>query len=359
MKYDIIIVGSDLTAATIAALNKDKKILILERGEIGGLHRTENYNGIDVHKYGANIFHTSSRFIWDFINSQSSVNIMNNYRHRVKAMTDGYIRSFPINLQTYSDLYNIDEPSIMEDSLDDPFYADNYEDYLIDKLGVDLYDKFYAHYSLKKWGIPPKLLPSFLAKEIPVRSSYNDEYYDDLYQGVPTFGYTSLIEDMTSHCDVQHTEFLADREYIEKMGKLIIYTDAIDEYFAYEHGQLPYRTAEYRMSFEPVKDFQGTAIMRYCDHSVQFTRIIEHKHFNHAESDVTITTTEYPRMYKVGSEYKRILPIPLGANEDLYSRYLDQSDEKVIFAGIIGSYSLMDLADCVSQGFNINDKYIR
>lgn len=350
MKYDIVLVGAGLTNATIAALNKDKKILVLEKKDIGGLCRTENMGGIDVHKYGPHIFHTNNRRLWKFINEQAD---MRPYTHFAKSCIEDQIVDFPINLNTYQHYYHIDQPSHAAELIDESC-SDNFQDYLIERIGPDLYDKFYKGYAEKFWNIPAHHLPAFLAKRIPVRTSYTNRYYLDRYEGIPVHGYTDMITQMFEHCDIQNVDFLSDKEYYESLAPIVIYTGSVDEYFDYELGELPYRSMEYFLSIEPVSDYQGVAQMNFPDSDVPYTRIIEHKHFNPIDTATTITSTEYPRQWKRDKGLDRMYPIPFQENEDLYDAYLDM-EHKAIFAGRLGSYKYMDMDKCVLQAMEVSE----
>lgn len=354
MRYHMVLVGAGLTSATIAALNTDKKILVVERDEIGGMCRTENEGDIEVHKYGPHIFHTSNHKVWSFVNQYAT---FNGYVHRAKACVEDNILSFPINLETYNQLYAGSKPFSPDDlsTLIVENDADNFEDYLAEKIGYDLYDKFYKGYSEKMWGMPAKNIPLFIAKRIPIRTSYNDLYFNDLYQGVPKDGYTVMIERMMEHCDIQSLDFLSDKDYYESLADTVIYTGSVDEYFDYELGELPYRSMEYFMSIEPCKDFQGIGQMNYPDDDVPYTRIIEHKHFNWINRPITITTTEYPRPWKRGGHLNRFYPIPLQENMNLYEEYY-RMDSKAIFAGRLGDYSYINMDEAIKRAMILDEQ---
>jgi len=353
MEYDILIVGAGLTGATIAALNRDKKILMLENDEVGGMCRTENYNGIDVHLHGPHIFHTNNDRVWKFINKYAE---FNNYIHAAKATIGDRVLDFPINLNVYNDLYLIDSPEVASTLIQESD-ADNFEDYLIEKIGVDLYDMYYKGYTEKMWGMPAHHIPLFIAKRVPIRTSFNNKYFNDKYQGIPINGYTEMIEKMIEHVEIRNVDFCKRKEEFESMAEHVIYTGSIDEYFNYELGELPYRSMEYFMSIEPVKDYQGVSQMNFPDKDVHYTRIIEHKHFNWVDKDSTIIHKEYPRQWRRNSHLKRFYPIPIEENEHLYDRYLSL-EHKAIFAGRLGTYKYMNMDECIEQAMIINDNFI-
>lgn len=347
-QYDILIVGCGISGASIAAQFPDKRILIMERDEIGGMCRTENHNGIEVHMNGRHVFHTDNHEVWEFVNRYAT---FNGYIHRTKSVVDGQILSFPINLNTYQHLYQIDTPDMAKELINTPTEDSftDYEDYLIQKVGPDLYDKFYKGYTEKFWGMPARNMPMFMARRIPVRSSFTDQYYTSRYQGVPIEGYTAMIEKMTAHCDIMNIDFLSDKEYYESLADVVVYTGSVDEYFDFTLGNLPYRSCEYMMSIEPVEDFQGIAQMNYCDADVPYTRIIEHKHFNWIDGiKTTVTTTEYPKKFVRGKGLKRFYPIPLEDNESLYNEYISL-DHKAYFAGRLGRYRYMNMDECIEE----------
>lgn len=354
MKYDVVIVGAGLTGATISACLPDKRILVLEKDDVGGMCRTENFNGIEVHKYGPHIFHTSNEQVWKFVNKYAE---FNGYVHRAKANIDGDIYPFPINLEVYNRMYHINTPDKAEELITEND-ADNFEDYLVDKIGPDLYDKYYKGYAEKFWGVPANSLPSFIAKRIPVRTSYNDLYFSDRYQGVPMHGYTNMINNMMSHCDIEQADFNSDREYYESLADIVIYTGSIDEYFDYELGVLPYRTCEYFMSIVGEKDYQGIGPMNFPDDDVKYTRAIEHKHFNWVETDSTIVSYEHPRQWKRGGNLKRFYPLPFTDNVNLHEEYA-MMDHKAIFAGRLGTYSYINMDEAVRRALILFEETIK
>ena len=351
MEYDIVIVGCGITGATIASQFPEKRILILEKDEIGGLSRTENFNGIDVHMFGPNILHTSYDDVWSLVNKYTNVIP---YFHRIKAVADGQVRSFPINLKTFSELYHAEVPSDVESLITQPINAQTFEDYMYVKVGPDLYDKFYKGYFEKVWGIPANNLPVHLAHKWPVRTSFDDHVYNDLWQGLPYSGWTSVIERMTAHCDILNVDFLSDKEYYESLADVVIYTGSVDEYFEFSLGELPYRSFKYYMDIEPVSDAQGTAEMLYCDDDIKMTRTLEYKHMLSEPSNVTIVMNEYPKRFVRGMDMKRMLAIPIQENEVLYESYC-ALDHKAYFAGWMGLYKNMEIAECIEQALVLSE----
>jgi UDP-galactopyranose mutase len=354
MKYDIVIVGSGITAATIAALAEGRRILLMDNHDFGGIYRTENMNDIEVFKYGPYIVHTDDMYVWNFLNGYSQ---MLPYIHRSKSIVEDQTYSFPINLDTYQRLYHADSPEYARELLTE---NGNWsaEEYLLEKIGDDLYDKFYHGYLWKAWGMDPRQLPAYIIQHIPVRISYNDFMYDNRYQGVPSDGYTTMLERMTSHCDVQQMDFNGDKDYYESLAPIVVYTGSVDEYFDYELGELPYRSFEYHLSIEPTADYQGIAQVNFPDEEVVYTRSIEHKHIHWVDTPTTIVTQEIPRRYKRGGYLLRVNSIPIQSNIDLYDEYVAM-EHKAIFAGRMGTYRNMNIEQCVLHAMDIFENNIR
>jgi UDP-galactopyranose mutase len=350
-KYDMILVGAGLTNATIAALNPDKNILIVEKSKIGGMCRTENTMGIDVHVYGPHIFHTSSKKAWDFVNKYAE---FNGYVHSAKSIIDGKPLDFPINLSVYQHLYGFDTPSEIKEIIYEND-NDNYEDYLREKIGNNLYELFYKHYTEKFWGMPATQVPTFIGKRVPVRTSFNNNYFDDRFQGAPIDGYSSMIERMISHCEVVYADFNANKDYFEPMSDVILHTGSIDEYFDYSLGELQYRSCEYINNLVETEDHQGVAQYNYPDKDVAFTRKIEHKHFNWVDLPYTIISTEYPLKWTPDGNVSRFYPIPTDENKQLYDKYASM-DTKVKFLGRLGSYRYLNMDQCVLEAMSVCDK---
>lgn len=354
MKYDVVIVGTDITACSVAFQCKNLNVLMLDNKDFGDIYRTENIGGIEVFSHGPQVIHTSNKHVWRWLSMFSPITT---YYHRSKSILEDAPYSFPINLDTYQRLYHADGPEYAKGLLTENSLW-SAEDYLIEKIGDDLYDKFYCAMLTKIWGMSPRLLPSYVVRHIPVRTSYNDFVYDDVHQGIPSFGYTHMLSEMTKHCDIEHADFCSDREYFESLADIIIYTGSVDEYFDYELGELPYRSFEYTMSIEPTSDYQGIGVVNFPDEETVYTRSIEHKHFFPSESKVTIVSKEIPRVYRRGSNMYRKYSIPIQSNFDLYDDYASM-DHKAVFAGRKGLYRNMNIEESVLHSFDVFDTHIR
>ena len=308
-KYDYIVVGSGLYGATFSYLakKKNKKVLIIEkRNHIGGNIYTEEIDGINVHKYGAHIFHTSNKDVWDFVNQFVP---FNDYVNQVLANYKGKIYHLPFNMNTFFDMWGVIEPNEAKKIIDEQVKKEsikeikNLEDQALSLVGRDIYETLIKGYTEKQWGKPCNQLPSFIIKRLPLRFEFNNNYFNDTYQGIPIGGYTLLINKMLEGIDViLNEDFLQNKEKYLRIAKKIVYTGAIDEYFDYSLGELEYRS----LRFEEIKMnkeyYQNNAVINYTDKETPFTRIIEHKYFENIISSSTIITKEYPDTYIKGKE---------------------------------------------------------
>ena len=354
-EYDIVIVGSGISGATMAALNKDKRVLVIERGDIGGLAHTEDYNGTTIHKHGAHVFHTDNQDVWDFINKYD---IFNGYIHQEKALIDGDIAPFPINLDTFKKYYNMSNIGKIEEGIDVVMMFDNLEGYTINLLGDDLYEKYYKGYLTKYWGMQPKDLPWFLLHKEDFRTTYQANVYTERFQGVPINGYTHLIENMLSNAEVIQADYLSDKEYYDSLAPIVIYTGSLDEYYDYKLGKLPYRAFIHRFSIEPERNYQGCAVVRHCDEGVKVLNTTEHWHMSGVNEENTSSVSRcYSRDYEDGKGYLRGKAYPLDAPQNLWGEYRDMMvfEEGVYIAGHLANYCDMDMAECVEEVMNLNE----
>lgn len=353
-KYDYLIVGAGLFGAVFAheATAAGKKCLVLERrGHIGGNCYTEEIEGIQVHKYGAHIFHTSDKYVWDFINRFAE---FNNYVNSPIANYKGEIYNMPFNMNTFSKMWGISTPQeakamIEEQRREISGEPQNLEEQAISLVGRDIYEKLVKGYTEKQWGRPCADLPASIIKRLPVRFTYDNNYFNDRYQGIPIGGYTALIEKLLAGCDIRlDTDFIAEREKYSGMAGKIIYTGMIDEYYDFCYGALEYRSVSFESEVVDTDNYQGVAVVNYTDSDTPYTRVIEHKHFDFGKQSKTVISREYPAEWKPGME--PYYPINNLKNQAVYEKYaeLAKKEPKVIFGGRLGEYKYHDMKDAIS-----------
>jgi len=352
---DFLIVGSGLFGSVFAREVTDKGyscLIIDKRNHPGGNVYTEKIEGINVHKYGAHIFHTNDEKVWGYVNRFAK---FNDYRHKVFVNHENRIFSFPINLMTLHQLWGITKPievnskfnkfgGIMSDK------CDNLEDWILSQVGQELYEIFIKGYTQKQWGRNPKDLPSSIIKRIPIRNNFNDFYFDDKYQGIPIGGYTQMINNITKGIEIKlSTNYFEDRTYFDSIASKIVFTGPIDEFYNYKFGKLEYRSINFDHELLSSKDYQGTSVMNYTDKNVPFTRILEHKHFEFGNQDKTLITREYPVEWKTGVE--PYYPINDYKNNKLYNLYKQQSilHPSIIFGGRLGEYKYYDMHQIIAS----------
>lgn len=353
-KYDYLIVGAGLFGAVFAheATAAGKKCLVLERrGHIGGNCYTEEIEGIQVHKYGAHIFHTSDKYVWDFINRFAE---FNNYVNSPIANYMGEIYNMPFNMNTFSKMWGISTPQeakamIEEQRKEISGEPQNLEEQAISLVGRDIYEKLVKGYTEKQWGRPCAELPASIIKRLPVRFTYDNNYFNDRYQGIPIGGYTAIIEKLLAGCDIRlDTDFIAEREKYSGMAGKIIYTGMIDEYYDFCYGALEYRSVSFESEVVDTDNYQGVAVVNYTDSATPYTRVIEHKHFDFGKQSKTVISREYPAEWKPGME--PYYPINNLKNQAVYEKYaeLAKRESKVIFGGRLGEYKYHDMKDAIS-----------
>ena len=347
--YDYLIVGAGLYGAVFAfeAKKRGKTCLVIEkRDHIGGNIYCEDIEGIHVHKYGAHIFHTSNKETWEYVNQFAE---FNNYINTPIARYKDEIYNMPFNMNTFSKMWNIATPDEAKAEIEkqrqeitgDP---QNLEEQAISLVGRDIYKKLVKGYTEKQWGRDCKELPAFIIKRLPVRFTYNNNYFRDRFQGIPMGGYTAMVEKMLEGIEVRTSvDYLEEKDKWNETAKKVIYTGPIDAYFAYQYGPLEYRSVRFETEVLDQKNYQGNAVVNYTEREVPYTRIIEHKHFEFGEQPKTVISREYPSEWQPGDE--PYYPINNEKNNTLYEKYKELSieQEKVIFGGRLGEYKYYDM----------------
>ncbi len=354
--YDYLIVGAGLFGSVFAyeATKKGKTCLVVDkRKHIGGNVYTENIKGINVHKYGAHIFHTSNKMIWDYIQQFAT---FNRYTNSPIAIYKDEVYNLPFNMNTFSKLWGIKTPQEAKEIIENQrkksgiINPSNLEEQAISLVGKDIYEKLIKGYTQKQWGKSCDKLPSFIINRLPVRFTYDNNYFNDLYQGIPVGGYTQIFEKMLASSDVRlNCDYLKHRDELNAIAKKIIYTGMIDEYFDYCYGELEYRSLRFVTEILNMDNFQGNAVVNYTDADIPYTRIIEHKHFEYGTQDSTIITKEYPKTWKRGDE--PFYPINNEKNNILYSKYLTlaKQEKNVVFGGRLGMYRYFDMHNIIER----------
>jgi len=359
---DHLIIGSGFFGAICAyELNKlGKHVLVLEkRNHIGGNCYTSNRDGIQVHEYGPHIFHTSNRVVWDWINQFTT---FNNFQLRPVANYKGEIFSLPFNMLTFAKLWNITHPNeakaiIHEQSkhIKDPTIL---EEQAIKLVGIDVYEKLIKGYTTKQWRKSPKELPAEIIKRLPVRYTYDNNYFNDKYQGIPVGGYTAIFDKLLEGIEVQlNIDYLLDKDYWNAKAHHIIYTGPIDAYYSYQFGPLEYKTTTFDHKQIATDNYQGIAMMNYTDEFVPFTRCIEHKHFELTQTQHTWITHEYPTEYIAGST-EPMYPVNDSVNNHKYLQYkqLSEREKKTMFGGRLAEYKYYDMHQVIDSALSFIKK---
>lgn len=360
MKYDILIVGSGLYGAVSAwkALSEGKKCLVIDKRDgLGGNLRCEEIEGINVHRYGAHIFHTSNRKVWDFVNS---IVPFNDFINSPLANYKGEIYNLPFNMNTFRQMWGVQTPeealAIIEKQREEvPGEPRNLEEQAIKLVGRDIYEKLVKEYTEKQWGRDCRELPAFIIRRLPVRFEYNNNYFNDLYQGIPIGGYNKLIEGLLKGADTRcGVDYFDDREYWDAQADEILFTGKIDEFYGYRYGKLEYRTVSFQTEVLDTPDYQGNAVVNYTSHNEPYTRIIEHKHFEMFGSAVqecpkTVISREFSCEWKEGME--SFYPVNDARNSELYLKYkaLADAETRIKFGGRLAEYKYYDMAPIVEK----------
>ncbi len=363
--YDYLIVGSGLYGSVFAceAKKKGKKCLVIEkRPNLAGNIYTENINGIDVHKYGAHIFHTSDKKVWDYVNSYAS---FNHYINSPVALSKNKLYNLPFNMNTFYALWGLKTPKEVKEKIAsqvrkyENITPSNLEEQALCLVGDDVYNTLIKDYTEKQWGRDPKTLPSFIIKRLPIRYTFDNNYFNDNYQGIPKEGYTKMIENMLLGVEVKlNTNFFENRSYFESIAKTIVFTGMIDEFYDYKLGVLEYRSLRFENEELEIDNYQGNAVVNYIDKEIPFTRIIEHKHFVFGSQKNTIITKEYPIDWTLKKE--GYYPINDDKNVATYEKYKELSMKKdnIIFGGRLAQYKYYDMHQVIACALEDTQKYI-
>ena len=366
-----MIVGAGLFGATIAyrAAKAGKRVLVLDRrSHIGGNVYCEEVEGIHVHKYGAHIFHTSNREVWDFVNSLVE---FNRYTNSPIANYHGALYNLPFNMNTFCRMWpDVHTPAEAEARIAEQKAAalarlndrepQNLEEQALCLVGEDIYLRLIKEYTEKQWGRDCKDLPAFIIRRLPVRFTFDNNYFNDLYQGIPVGGYNVLVEKLLADCEVRlNTDYLADKDLYDAMADVVVYTGAIDEYFGYRLGKLDWRTVEFKTRVLDTPNYQANAVVNYTSHEVPYTRVIEHKHFEQFGDAVyanpkTVVSEEYSMEYHEGME--KYYPVNDVRNNDLADQYrqLASQETKVFFGGRLAEYKYYDMDDIIEKALAFN-----
>lgn len=354
--YDYLIVGCGLFGSTFARLATDqgKSCLVIDkRNHIAGNCYSEKIEGINVHTYGPHIFHTSNKIVWNFVNRFAE---FNNFILSPKGFYKGKLYSLPFNMNTFYEMWGVKTPSQAKEIIENQRFEGtpkNLEEQALSLVGKDIYETLIKGYTTKQWGKDPKDLPTFIIKRLPLRFVFDNNYFNDCYQGIPIGGYTQMFEKILDGIEVKlNTDYLSNREYFNSLAKKVVYTGCIDEFFDYKYGELEYRSLEFSHECLDVDNHQGLAQLNYCDTDVDYTRIIEHKHFEKTNSEKTVITKEYPKQYKKG--LTPYYPINDDMNQTLYKKYQEESKTltNFIFGGRLSEYKYMDMHVVIESAIN-------
>ena len=363
-KYDYVLIGGGLFSGVFAYLadRAGKKCLVVEkRDHLGGNIYCEDMEDIHVHKYGAHIFHTSNKTVWQFVNSLAE---FNRYTNSPVANFKGEMYNMPFNMNTFSKMWGVSTPEEARKKIEEQRSGvtgepKNLEEQAISLVGTDIYRKLIKGYTEKQWGRDCRELPSFIIKRLPVRYTYDNNYFNDLYQGIPIGGYNVITQKLFQNCDVELcVDFLQNRDHYMGLGETVIYTGTIDAYFDYQFGKLEYRSLNFETEVLDTDNYQGVAVVNYTDRETPYTRIIEHKHFEFGTQPKTVITREYPADWQEGME--PYYPVNDGKNQELYQKYaeLAEKEEGIIFGGRLGEYKYYDMDKVIESAMKTAEKLL-
>ena len=366
MKYDYLIVGAGLFGATFAQKAKEngKNVLVIDkRSHIGGNIYTENIEDIQVHKYGAHIFHTNNQRVWEYVNRFAR---FNRYTNSPMANYNGELYSLPFNMLTFNKMWGVITPKEAQEKIAEQREKSgisepkNLEEQAISLVGTDIYEKLVKGYTQKQWGRPCDELPAFIIRRLPVRFTYDNNYFNALYQGIPIDGYTQMVQKMLDGIEVRlNVDYLQNRDYFTSLANKIIYTGAIDSYFDYCFGALNYRSIKFETEILDMDNYQGNAVINYTDIETPYTRIIEHKHFVFGTQKKTVISKEYSQEWTPNIE--PYYPVNDDINNALYEKYkaLAQKEENVIFGGRLGQYRYYDMDMVILAALDVAESELK
>jgi UDP-galactopyranose mutase len=361
VKYDYLIVGSGLFGSTFAyeAKKRGKNVLVIDkRGHVGGNVYTEEIEGINVHKYGAHIFHTDNKEVWDYVNSFVE---FNRYTNSPVARYKNETYNLPFNMNTFSKIWpDVFTPEEAKKKIESEKKEmanktpNNLEEQAISLVGRTIYEKLIKGYTEKQWGRKCSELPAFIIKRLPVRFTYDNNYFNDKYQGIPIGGYTKIINKMLDGVEVKlNTNYFDKRDYYNKLAKKVIFTGMLDEYFNYKLGRLEYRSLKFETEILDVDNYQGNAVINYTSNEEKYTRIIEHKHFEYGNQPKTVITKEYPIDWDPSKEaYYTVNDDKNNKLADEY-RLLSSKEKNVIFGGRLAEYKYYDMDDVIAKALEV------
>ncbi len=363
--YDYLIVGAGLFGAVFAreAMDRGKTCLVIDRRDhIGGNLYTKEIAGVQTHMYGAHIFHTSNRQVWEYVNRFAE---FNRYTNSPVALYKGKVYNLPFNMNTFNSLWGVITPGearekiqqqIAEAGIGEP---QNLEEQALSLVGRDIYEALVKGYTEKQWGRRATELPAFIIRRLPVRFTYDNNYFNDSFQGIPQEGYTKMIQRMLEGADVRlGCDFFADRGGISALAKTTVFTGMIDQFYDYCYGMLEYRSLRFETQVLDMENYQGNAVVNYTEYEVPYTRIIEHKHFVFGTGPRTVITREYPATWKPGDE--PYYPMNDEKNNALYEKYkaLADREEKVLFGGRLGRYKYYDMHHVVAEALAMAEEVL-
>ncbi len=361
MHYDYLVVGAGLYGAAFAQQAKaaGKSVLVIDRrSHIGGNVYTETVEGIQVHRYGAHIFHTNDKKVWDYVNQFAE---FNRYTNSPVANYHGELYSLPFNMYTFNKMWGVITPEEAAAKIEEQRLAagitepKNLEEQAISLVGTDIYEKLVKGYTEKQWGRPCTELPAFIIKRLPVRLTFDNNYFNARYQGIPVGGYTQMVEKMLAGTDVKlNVDYLENKADWDALADKVIYTGSIDAYFGYCYGHLSYRSVRFETEILDKSNYQGNAVVNYTDRETPYTRIIEHKFFEFGTQPKTVISREYSSEWQPGAE--PYYPVNDEKNAALYARYkaLGEKEEKTVFGGRLGEYRYYDMDAVLLSALNFS-----